>query len=153
MGMPMHAMARPMHKGMKTGATPAAMMAGPSVIDVAKGAGKFSTLLTAVDTAGLTALLEGDGPYTLFAPTDAAFEGLPDGALDALLADEAKLTAVLKRHVVPGRVTAAEILTSTTLETASGEALPTDGLSVIRADIRARNGVIHVVDAVLLPSG
>ena len=127
--------------------------AGPSVIAVAKRAGEFGTLLSAVDTAGLTGLLEGEGPYTLFAPTDAAFEELPEGALQELLSDKSKLIAVLKYHVVPSRVTAVEVLESRELETASGQSLPTADISVIRADIRASNGIIHVVDKVILPTG
>jgi len=98
-------------------------------------------------------LLEGDDPFTLFAPNEAAFADLPDGALQELLADKAKLTALLKYHVVADRVSAADVLTKRTLETASGQELPTSDLGVIRADIRARNGIIHVVDKVLLPSG
>ncbi len=129
------------------------MRGGPSVIGVAKRTGEFGTLLTAVKAAGLTGLLEGEGPYTLFAPTDAAFEKLPKGALQELLADKAKLIALLKYHVVPGRLSAVEILESRELSTAAGQKLPTADLSVIRADVRARNGVIHVVDSVLLPSG
>jgi len=127
--------------------------AGPSVIAVAKRAGEFGTLLSAVDAAGLTGLLEGEGPYTLFAPTDAAFEELPEGALQELLSDKSKLIAVLKYHVVPSRVTAVEVLESRELETASGQSLPTADISVIRADIRASNGIIHVVDKVILPTG
>jgi len=153
-GMPPHRMHHPKHRCMHHGKRDArGMKAGPSVIAVAMRAGGFSTLLAAVEKAGLTGLLEGDGPFTLFAPTDAAFENLPEGALAELLADKAKLTALLKYHVVPGRATAADILTKRTLETASGQALPTANLGVIRADIRARNGVIHVVDHVLLPTG
>ncbi len=124
---------------------------GHSVISVAKQAGKFGTLLTAVDAAGLTALLEGNGPFTLFAPTDDAFKKLPDGTLQELLADKNKLTALLKYHVVPNRVTALQILESRELSTASGQKLPTSDLSVVRADIAARNGTIHVIDKVLQP--
>lgn len=91
----------------------------PRVVAIAKRAGDFGTLLTAVEAAGLTALLEGKGPFTLFAPTDAAFKKLPEGALQELLADKAKLTAILRYHVVPGRVAAADILSSQTLKTAS----------------------------------
>lgn len=127
-------------------------MAGPSVIDVAERAGGFGTLLTAIDAAGLTGLLEGQGPFTLFAPTDAAFEKLPEGALQELLADKDKLTAILKYHVVPGRVPALGVLESRELKTASGQPLATNSIRVVRADIRARNGIIHVVDKVLLPS-
>jgi hypothetical protein len=129
------------------------MKVGPSVVAITRGAGEFDTLLTALDAAGLTGLLEGDGPYTLFAPTDAAFKKLPPGALQELLGDKTKLIALLKYHVVPGRVSAAEILESQELKTASGQPLQTQDLSVIRADIPARNGVIQVVDTVLLPKG
>ena len=153
MGMPMMA---PQHhklpKVMRHGGHIPGMQAGPDVIAVVRQAGSFSTLLAALEKAGLTGLLEGEGPYTLFAPTETAFESLPQGALDELLADRAKLTALLKYHVLPGRVSAADILTSGTLDTASDQTLPTASLSVIRADVRARNGVVHVVDKVLLPT-
>lgn len=128
------------------------MMAGRSVIAVAKQTGKFGTLLTAIEAAGLTGLLEGKGPFTLFAPTDTAFEKLPAGTLQELLADKTKLITLLKYHVVPNRVTALQVLESRELNTASGQKLPTSDLSVIRADIMARNGTIHVIDRVLQPS-
>lgn len=149
-----HPMPYPIYRGMHHGGgyTPA-MKLGPDVIAVAKQAGNFATLLTAVEKAGLTGLLEGDGPFTLFAPTDAAFQDLPEGALEELLADKKKLTALLKYHLIPARVTAAEIISSRTLTTASEQELPTIDLSVTRADIRAHNGIIHVVDKVLLPAG
>ena len=154
MGMPMHPMPHYMQRANPYGAGYGAVTkGGPSVLAIAERAGEFSTLLTAVKAAGLSGLLEGDGPYTLFAPTDAAFEKLPAGALQELLADKAKLTALLKYHVVPGRISAADVLSSKSLETASGQELPTTDLGVVRADVRARNGVIHVVDKVLLPSG
>lgn len=128
------------------------MRAGGDVIDIAKRSGEFGTLLTAVRAAGLTGLLEGRGPYTLFAPTDSAFEKLPEGTLQELLADKEKLTEVLKYHVVPGRISALQILEKRELSTAAGQPLQTRDLSVVRADIQARNGVIHVIDAVILPS-
>jgi uncharacterized surface protein with fasciclin (FAS1) repeats len=153
MGMPMHPGPHHMHRAKPHGAGYAAMRkGGPSVLAVAKRTGDFATLLTAVNAAGLGGLLEGDGPYTLFAPTDAAFEKLPEGALQELLGDPEKLTALLKYHVVPGRFRAADVLSSASLTTASGQELPTNDLGVVRADVRARNGVIHVVDKVLLPS-
>jgi uncharacterized surface protein with fasciclin (FAS1) repeats len=127
------------------------MKAGPNVLTIAKRTGDFTTLLQAGEAAGLTGLLGGDGPFTLFAPTDAAFENLPEGALEELLADKAKLVALLKYHVVPGRVPAAEILTIETLETATGQLLPTTNLGVIRADVPVINGIVHVVGKVLLP--
>lgn len=126
--------------------------AGNNVLGIAKRAGEFGTLLTAVKAAGLTGLLEGRGPYTLLAPIDAAFEKLPEGALQELLADKDKLIAVLKYHVIPGRITALNILESRELKTAAGKSLPTSDLSVIRADIPARNGTIHVIDRVLMPA-
>ena len=125
--------------------------AGPNVLTIAKRSGDFTTLLMAVEAAGLAGLLGGDGPYTLFAPTDAAFENLPEGALEELLADKAKLAALLKYHVVPGWVPAAQILTTESLETATGQLLPTTNLGVIRADVPAINGIVHVVGKVLLP--
>ena len=126
---------------------------GPSVVAVAKRSGNFGTLLTMVEAAGLTGLLEGDGPYTLFAPTDEAFKQLPEGALQELLADEARLIEVLKMHLVPGRVSSVKILESRELKTASGETVATADIRVKQADIPARNGVIHVVERVILPSG
>ena len=154
MGMSPGPMHYPMYRGMHQGSGYASnKKAKPSVIDVAKRAGSFGTLLTAVEKAGLTALLEGDGPFTLFAPNETAFADLPEGALQELLADKTKLTALLKYHLIAGRVSAADVLTKRSLETVSGQALPTSDLSVIRADIRAGNGIIHVVDKVLLPSG
>ena len=126
--------------------------AAPSVIAVAQRFGDFDTLLAIVDAAGLKALVEGKGPFTLFAPTDAAFAELPPGALDELMQDKAKLTALLKYHLVAGGVSAADILQRRSLETVAGQALPTADLSVVRADVPAGNGVIHVVDKVLLPA-
>ena len=154
MAMPMHPLHHPMHRGTQPGDMYAAWSrAGPSVIDVARRAGAFTNLLAAVEKAGLAGLLEGEGPYTLFAPTDAAFKSLPEGAIQELLEDKSKLAALLKYHLVPGRITAADILVKQTLKAASGQELPTGDLGVVRADIRARNGIVHVVDKVLLPSG
>jgi uncharacterized surface protein with fasciclin (FAS1) repeats len=156
-GMPMYGHAPyAMHKAMphkhKRGyAIPA--KAGSSVLGVAKRMGKFATLLTALEAANMTGLLEGKGPYTLFAPTDAAFKALPAGALQELLADKQKLAALLKYHVVPGYVPAVMVLQSRELKTASGQAMPTATLSVIKADVPARNGTLHIVDKVLLPTG
>ena len=123
-----------------------------SVLGIAKRTGEFGTLLAAIKAAGMTGLLEGRGPYTLLAPTESAFEELPEGALQELLADREKLVTVLKYHVVPGRITALKILESRELNTVSGKSLPTIDLSVIRADIPAGNGIIHVVDRVLMPA-
>lgn len=130
---------------------PRAAASQTSVIAQLRRSGGFGTLLTVIEAAGLIGLLEGQGPYTLFAPTDAAFAALPQGELQVLLADKEKLRRLVKYHVVPKPVSAAEVLSSSSLDTAAGEPLATADLEVSRADIRAGNGVIHVVDAVLMP--
>lgn len=134
-----------------------------TIVDVAASAGSFTTLLAAVEAAGLVGVLESEGPFTVFAPTDAAFAALPAGTIDALLADIPALTAVLTYHVVPGRIGAADIVQAggaqpatvqgqrLTIEIVNGEVL-VDGAKVVTADIQASNGVIHVIDAVVLPS-
>jgi uncharacterized surface protein with fasciclin (FAS1) repeats len=123
----------------------------PDIVDTAKAAGSFSTLLSALNAAELTSVLEGEGPFTVFAPTDAAFAKLPDGTLEALLADKDKLAAVLKYHVVAGKVTSSDVAAAKELDTVEGTKLPTSAISVATADIMARNGIIHVVDEVLVP--
>lgn len=131
-----------------------------NIVEIAEAAGNFSTLLTAVEAAGLTETLSSDGPFTVFAPTDAAFAALPEGALDALLADTEMLAEVLLYHVVPGRLTAADIFSEPNLRTAQGSFVPLmtapEGLYIgdaliVASDIEADNGIIHVIDAVLLP--
>lgn len=133
-----------------------------TIIDVATGAGGFSTLLAAVDAAGLTATLEGEGPFTVFAPTDAAFAALGQDTINGLLADIPELTTILTYHVVPGRLTAADILAGAELDTVQGARLiPTvenggvriGNVQITMTDIEASNGIIHVLDAVLLPPG
>ena len=142
--------------------TPADLTAAKApgdIVDVAVGAGSFNTLVAAVKAAGLVETLKGPGPFTVFAPTDEAFAKLPPGALDALLADKAKLTAVLTYHVVAGKVMAADAAKLTSATSVQGGALAIDasdgvkigGATVIKADIEASNGVIHVIDTVLLP--
>lgn len=131
-----------------------------NIVEVAREAGSFTTLLAAVDAAGLEGTLAGGGPFTVFAPSDEAFRKLPAGTVESLLADPAKLTEVLTYHVVPGRVTAAEAAGLSSAATVQGSELPisTDGgvhvgdASVVSADIEASNGVIHVIDRVLLPA-
>jgi len=133
--------------------------AGRTIVDVAEQAGSFGTLLTAVEAAGLTATLQGDGPFTVFAPTDAAFAALAEGTLESLLADKQALTDVLTYHVVAGKVTASEVAAMSPLESLQGSTLSvsTDGgvsienASVVQADVMADNGVIHVIDTVLVP--
>jgi len=128
------------------------------IVDTAVGAGNFKTLATALQAAGLVDTLKGKGPFTVFAPTDEAFAKVPKADLDALLKDKAKLTAVLTYHVVPGKVMAKDIKpgkvktvqgSELTLATAGG--VTVDAAKVSTADIAADNGVIHVVDSVLMP--
>ena len=131
-----------------------------NIVETANEAGSFTILLAAVDAAGLSDTLADGGPFTVFAPTDDAFAKLPMGTIESLLADRAKLTDVLTYHVVPGRVTAADAATLSSAPTVQGSALPiaTNGgvhvgdAKVVGADIEASNGVIHVIDRVLLPA-
>jgi uncharacterized surface protein with fasciclin (FAS1) repeats len=129
------------------------------IVDTAVAAGSFKTLATALNAAGLIDTLKGAGPFTVFAPTDEAFAKLPAGTLDALLKDKAKLTAILTYHVVPGRVMAADVVKLTTATTVQGGSVmidtkmgvKVDGANVVKTDIVCSNGVIHVIDAVILP--
>jgi uncharacterized surface protein with fasciclin (FAS1) repeats len=131
------------------------------IVVTAIESGKFSMLVAALKAANMVETLKGDGPYTVFAPTDKAFAELPDGALDALLNDPKKLAAVLKYHVVPGVVTADEVGQIKSAKTLNGQTVAItskddqvmiNGAHVIGADIMCRNGVIHVVDKVILPT-
>ncbi len=138
----------------KTGAgaqTAPAPARGPDIVETAAAAGTFKTLIKAVLAADLYDTLRGDGPFTVFAPTDAAFEKLPAGTLAGLLADKEKLAAVLTYHVLPGRITAADILQRRDFETVQGQTLSIDALSVVSADIETSNGIVHVIDNVLIP--
>jgi uncharacterized surface protein with fasciclin (FAS1) repeats len=128
------------------------------IVDTAVAAGSFKTLATALQAAGLVDTLKGKGPFTVFAPTDEAFAKVPKDQLDALLKDKAKLTAVLTYHVVPGKVMAADVKagkvktvqgSEITVSTAGG--VKVDAANVVKTDIVADNGVIHVIDAVILP--
>ena len=130
------------------------------IVDTAVAAGDFSTLVTAVKAAGLVETLKGEGPFTVFAPTDAAFEKVPTDTLNALLADKAALANVLTYHVVAGNVMAADVVKLTSAVTVQGQAVSievkdgkvyVDGAQVVATDIKASNGVIHVIDAVILP--
>jgi len=128
------------------------------IVDTAVGAGNFTTLATALKEAGLVNTLKGKGPFTVFAPTDEAFAKVPKADLDALLKDKKKLKAVLTYHVVPGKVMAADVKAGK-VKTVQGSALTvtTDGgvmvdnAKVTSTDIAADNGVIHVIDTVLMP--
>ena len=134
-----------------------------TIVDLAsKDPANFSTLVAAINAAGLVETLNGEGPFTVFAPTNAAFAELPAGVLDALLLPENKdvLTQILTYHVVPGQVMAADVTDgdvatvegqSVTLSTADG--VTVNGAKVIQADVVTSNGVIHAIDAVLLPPG
>jgi uncharacterized surface protein with fasciclin (FAS1) repeats len=134
-------------------------MAAKNIVETAKEAGSFTTLLKAVEAAGLVETLSGPGPFTVFAPTDEAFAKIPAADLTALLADKAKLTAVLTYHVVSGAVPAKDVATMTSAKTVQGGELKLDASSgvkvndatVIKPDVTASNGVIHVIDTVLMP--
>ena len=124
----------------------------PDIIETATAAGDFNTLIKAVVAADLYDTLRGEGPFTLFAPTDAAFAELPDGMLDELLADKEMLAAVLSNHVVPGRLTAADLLQQREFKTVQGQTLSLSDLNVLSADIETANGIVHVIDKVVVPS-
>ncbi|GAB4353367.1 MAG: hypothetical protein Kow006_18440 [Gammaproteobacteria bacterium] len=132
------------------------------IVDTAVSAGAFNTLVTAVKAAGLVDVLKGDGPFTVFAPTDAAFAKLPQGTLEALLADKDQLVKVLTYHVVPGRLEASDVVGMKRIRTVEGSELTigsgaagamVDAANIIQTDIATRNGIIHVIDTVVLPSG
>ena len=137
----------------------AVLMPRNDILEAARNAGSFKTLLAAIEAAGLSETLRGDGPFTVFAPTDEAFSRLPAGALEALLKDKAKLKSVLTYHVVSGRVLAADVAKLKEARTVQGQSLKIDATSgvkvddaqVVKADVGASNGVIHVIDAVLMP--
>lgn len=128
------------------------------IVDTAVAAGSFKTLATALQAAGLIDTLKGKGPFTVFAPTDEAFAKVPKDQLDALLKDKAKLTAVLTYHVVAGKVMAADVKagkvktvqgSEITIGTMGG--VTVDNAKVVKTDIVADNGVIHVIDSVIMP--
>jgi uncharacterized surface protein with fasciclin (FAS1) repeats len=146
-----------------TAAMPASSQAAMTkdIVETATEAGSFKTLLTAATAAGLVDTLKGDGPFTVFAPTDAAFAALPQGTLDGLLADPQALKRVLLYHVVPGKVTSDQVVGLTTADTVEGSPVAiavkdgsvylNDSAKVVTPDVMASNGVIHVIDTVLLP--
>ncbi len=130
------------------------------IVDTAISAGNFNTLVAAVKAAGLVDTLKGPGPFTVFAPTDEAFAKLPPGTVDALLKDPEKLKGILLFHVVSGKVMAADVVKLKTAKTLQGGSLRikvagskvmVDNADVVKTDIVCDNGVIHVIDAVLLP--
>jgi uncharacterized surface protein with fasciclin (FAS1) repeats len=132
-----------------------------SIVETAIGAGQFQTLVAAVKAAGLVETLSGNGPFTVFAPTDDAFAKLPAGTVDALLKDKQKLTKILTYHVVSGKVTAADVVKLTSAKTVNGQSLSiaangkgvlVDNAKVLAADVMCTNGVIHAIDEVLMPN-
>ncbi len=147
--------------------SPTTLVAAPvgqkDIVDTAVSAGQFTTLVAAVKAAGLVDTLKGDGPFTVFAPTDAAFAKLPSGTVEALLKPEnrKKLQNILKYHVVAGKVTAANAAKLTSAETVEGQKIAIkaanggvmiNNAKVVKADIMTSNGVIHVIDSVLIPA-
>ena len=144
--------------------TDASAKSAQTIVAIASGNPQFSTLVAALKAADLVGTLQGAGPFTVFAPTDAAFAKLPAGTLDSLLKPEnkAKLAAILTYHVVAGNVLAADVVKLNTAKTvngqsvaiaASGGKVTIDGANVSATDIKASNGVIHVIDSVILPQG
>ncbi|NJN86857.1 MAG: fasciclin domain-containing protein [Leptolyngbyaceae cyanobacterium SL_7_1] len=131
-----------------------------NIVETAVNAGSFSTLVAAVKAAGLVDTLSGEGPFTVFAPTDEAFGKLPAGTVEALLQDIPKLTKILTYHVVSGKVMAADVVKLTSAKTVEGSEVKIDAsngvkvndATVVTPDVAADNGVIHVIDTVLLPS-
>ncbi len=130
------------------------------IVDTAVSAGSFTTLVAAVTAAGLVDTLKGAGPFTVFAPTDEAFAKLPAGTVEALLKDIPKLTKILTYHVVAGKVMAADVVKLTSAKTVEGSEVKIDASSGVKindstvttADVVADNGVIHIIDTVLLPA-
>ena len=134
------------------------------IVDTAVAAGSFTTLVAAVSAAGLVDTLKGEGPFTVFAPSDDAFAALPAGTVDELVKPENKdkLTAILLLHVLPGRILAADVAGKvldpataggSTVHVDGTDGVSVDGAKVVTADIACSNGVIHVIDKVLLPTG
>jgi uncharacterized surface protein with fasciclin (FAS1) repeats len=131
----------------------------PDIVDTAINAGTFNTLVTAITTAGLDTALKGPGPFTVFAPTDEAFSKLPSGTVESLLEDILQLRKVLEYHVVSGKVMAAEVVKLDSATTTAGSTVKIDASNgvkindaiVITPDVEADNGVIHIIDTVLIP--
>ncbi|MBD2414264.1 fasciclin [Nostoc calcicola FACHB-389] len=131
-----------------------------NIIETATNNGSFKTLVAAIEAAGLVDTLKGDGPFTVFAPTDAAFNKLPAGTVDALLKDIPKLKKILTYHVVSGKVLAADVAKLKTAKTVEGSDVKIDASNGVKindakvatADVAADNGVIHVIDTVLIPA-
>jgi uncharacterized surface protein with fasciclin (FAS1) repeats len=135
------------------------LMPQNDIVETARAAGSFKTLLTALEAAELTDALRGEGPFTVFAPTDEAFAKLPAGTVESLLRDIPKLQAVLTYHVVPGEVLASDVVKLNEAKTLQGQkvridtssGVKVDNARVVKTDVKATNGVIHVIDTVILP--
>jgi len=131
----------------------------PDIVDTAINAGSFNTLVTAVTTAGLDTALKGPGPFTLFAPTDEAFSKLPSGTFESLLQDILQLRKILEYHVVSGKLMAADVVKVDSATTVEGSTIKIDAsngvkvndATIVTPDVEADNGVIHVIDTVLIP--
>ncbi|MBX2807760.1 MAG: fasciclin domain-containing protein [Cellvibrionaceae bacterium] len=130
------------------------------IVDTAVANGNFTTLVKAVEAADLVETLKGDGPFTLFAPTDEAFAKIPEETLNALIADKAALAGVLTYHVVDGEVSAAQVVDLSEAKTVQGQSLRidveddkvfVDGAQLVMTDIKTSNGIIHVIDSVIQP--
>jgi uncharacterized surface protein with fasciclin (FAS1) repeats len=131
-----------------------------NIVETAVAAGSFKTLAAALQAAGLVETLSGKGPFTVFAPTDEAFAKLPAGTVEALLKDKEKLTAILTYHVVAGNVPSSEVVKLTSAKTVNGQDVKikvmdgkvmVNNAHVVKADVKASNGIIHVIDTVILP--
>ncbi len=142
------------------GEAPTAKTAKKDIVATAVDAGSFKTLAAALQAAGLVETLQGKGPFTVFAPTDEAFAKLPAGTVEGLLKDKAKLTAILTYHVVAGNVMAADVVKLHDAKTVQGQSVTivtkdgkvtVDNAKVVKTDIECTNGVIHVIDSVILP--
>lgn len=156
------ALSSPVFAGEGMGYAAEEEVAMPDIVDTAVGAGSFTTLVTALKAAGLVDTLKGEGPFTVFAPTDAAFAKLPAGTVEDLLKSEnkEKLTAILTYHVVAGKVLAKDVVNLTSAKTVNGkeltinagaEGVKVDNANVTKTDIETSNGVIHVIDTVVIP--
>ena len=143
-----------------TAVASATMAAEKDIVDTASSAGSFNTLVVAIQKAGLVETLKGDGPFTVFAPTDAAFAKIPQAQLEAILADKAMLTKILTYHVVAGKVMAADVKAGpaksvegdSIMITIANGGVMVDKANVVKTDIAASNGVIHVIDSVMIPN-
>ncbi len=130
-----------------------------NILQTAAANGSFKTLLAAIETAGLTSTLNGAGPFTVFAPTDAAFAKIPETTLKTVLADKTKLASILTYHVIPGKVLSKEVSAMTEAKTVQGSSVAIqakhdvmiNNAKVTAADIECSNGVIHIIDTVLMP--